>query len=245
MRTVLIDNEPEVLGILQSMIENHFDQLEIIGTANGVTTGLDLINTQNPDLVFLDVEMDDGTGFDLLQNIDKMDFHLIFVTAHDKYAIQAIRYSAIDYLLKPLNIGELRTAIKRVGQTTNTSTQVNHLIDSLSKNESPKKIILKSTESIHVIPIDDILCCEANGSYTTFKTMNHGIILVSGHLKEYEKLLENKSFFRPHHSYLINVHKILRFEKADGGLVIMADETQVPVSTRKKDALLKAIHSLG
>ena len=246
MRTIIIDNEPEIISILSQMIEDLALPLDPCGTANGVREGVKLIESVEPELVFLDVEMDDGTGFDLLRDLEKRTFKLIFITAHNKYAIEAIRYSALDYLLKPLSKYEVKEAVERVMLTGKDEDrqQMTNLVENLG-NDVPNKIVLKSAESIHIVAISSIISCEADGNYTTFYLKDQPKIIVSGTLKEYESLLGKRPFYRPHNSFLINLEEVVRYDKSEGGSIVMSDGSVVPVSTRKKEGFLTALTSLS
>jgi two-component system, LytTR family, response regulator len=247
MRTVVIDNEPEIVGLLLDLIGRHLPQLEVVGTANGVAEGAMLIANQKPELVFLDVEMDDGTGFDLLGKLRHKDFHVIFVTAHSKYAIQAIKMNALDYLLKPVGASDLKEAVEKVVALRNSKIaqpNIQQLIEFLEASNQEKKIVLRSAESIHVVNVKDIIWCAADGSYTSFRIAGEPTLLISGHLKEYERLLEDFKFYRPHNSYLLNLQHVKRFDKADGGKIVMSDDSVLPVSTRKKEQLIQLITSI-
>ncbi|WOK05241.1 LytTR family DNA-binding domain-containing protein [Imperialibacter roseus] len=247
MRTVVIDNEPEIVALLLELIGQYLPQLQVVGTANGVAEAAMLIAKEKPGLVFLDVEMDDGTGFDLLQRLPQRDFQVIFVTAHSKYAIQAIKMNALDYLLKPVSVSDLTEAVEKVLSKMKSSAPqptVQHLIDFLSASNQSRKIVLRSAESIHIVNVADIVWCAAEGSYTSFRVVGEPDLLISGHLKEYERLLEDYKFYRPHNSYLLNLQHVKRFDKADGGKIVMSDDSVLPVSTRKKEQLIQLITSI-
>lgn len=244
MRTVIIDNDRGIVDLLVGMVKEHLPALDVVGTAYGVNEGIKTIGSLKPDLVFLDVEMDDGTGFDLVAGLQERNFHLIFITAHSKYAIQAIKISALDYLLKPINLEELKSAVDRIASKSKLESgkvELQNLLAFLDENNRSKKIVLRSAESINLVNISDILWCAADGSYTKFRILGQPDLLVSGHLKEYEELLIGHKFYRPHNSYLLNLDHVIRFEKSEGGKIIMTDGSMLPVSTRKKEQLIKII----
>ncbi|MCC6817637.1 MAG: response regulator transcription factor [Bacteroidia bacterium] len=247
MKVLLIDNEPAVLDTYKQLIIEHCHGIEQLTTANGVATGLKAIKDFEPDIVFLDVEMDDGTGFDLINQIQNYDFQLIFVTAHDKYAFNAFKISALDYIQKPVDVDELINAFEKAVKSiksNNISRQIEILNQSLNNLHSQEqKIVLKDSKSIYFIQIHDILFCEAESSYTSFTLNNDQKIVVSKPLKEYEIMLEPFGFIRTHHSYLVNSKKIIRLDKTNGGNIILEDGRQIPISQRKWDHVMTILGS--
>ena len=187
--------------------------------------------------------MPDGTGFDLLRKFDSLNFKFVFITAYKEHAIKAFKFSALDYLLKPIDPDDLIETIDRVSKTINetgSNMKLEALLENISsQSNEPKKIVLRTSESIHIVKVTDIIRCESSSNYTYFFLKDGKKLLVSRTLKEYHEMLDSKSFFRPHQSHLININYIDRFEKADGGYLIMKDGSNVPVSFRKKDQLLK------
>jgi two-component system, LytTR family, response regulator len=242
MKILIIDNEIALRHSLKKMIVLLVGTEVDIEEAEGVVEGLHKINVFAPDIVFLDIEMDDGTGFDLLNQVHSPNFQLIFTTAHNQYAIEAFKFSAIDYLLKPISPSALQISINRAktnlkgkdlkGQLEVLMQQVAH------KNEHDKKIVLRDSESMYFIKVADILFCEAEGPYTKFYFSNLAPITISKNLKEFEQMLEPLGFIRTHHSYLANPDKITLYDKTDGGALILEGGQSVPVSQRKKDAVL-------
>ncbi|MES2799076.1 MAG: LytTR family DNA-binding domain-containing protein [Bacteroidota bacterium] len=248
MKVLVIDNEDNIRNGLVNQLKKLSQFVSEVHEAVGVESGLLAINTIHPDVVFLDVEMDDGTGFDLIKRLDKVNFQLIFITAFDKYAVTAFKLSAIDFLLKPIDSDELVVALEKVSealQSKNISQQLDVLKSSLLEMKSAdQKIVLQDNKSIYFVKIADIFNCEAEGSYTTFHLMDGSKILVSKSLKEYEALLETHGFIRTHHSHLVNIKKILRFTKADGGSLILENNQEIPVSQRKKEQVLELLSKL-
>jgi two-component system, LytTR family, response regulator len=245
MKILIIDNEELLRSGLKELINNCSDQLPLIEEADGVASGLQKINQFRPDIVFLDIEMEDGTGFDLLSKIHNPGFQLIFTTAHNQYAIQAFKFSAIDYLLKPIDPEELQKSLNKATANINKSDlsrQLAVMMQQLAaKPEGEKKIVLKDIESTYFIKVNDILFCEAEGTYTKFYFTNNDPILVSKNLKEYEAILEPLGFLRTHHSYLANPTKIKMYDKTDGGALILEGGHSIPVSQRKKDTILSLL----
>jgi len=184
--------------------------------------------------------MGDGTGFDLLNRFDTLDFKVIFVTAYEEFALKAFRFSAVDYLLKPVDADELVEAVKKV--SVQLSQELNKQFTILSESIQSgrlKKIALRDSENIHLINVDDIIHCDSEGNHVRFVVLNENDIIISKQLKEYEELLADSNFFRVHKSYLINLAHAKRFEKADGGFVVMSDESRIPVASRKREQLLE------
>jgi two-component system LytT family response regulator len=248
MKLVLIDNELSIHEVLRNMLSLYCPQVEIIGEAFGVEEGLALLSAVQPDCLFLDVEMDDGTGMDLLRKISDRSFEVVFITAYDHYALDAFKFSALDFLLKPIDPEELVRAIDRVEKNVSNSRlneRLSILENSLkSISSDAQKIVLKDSESIHIIKIAEILYCQAEGSYTRFTIQDGRSLLVSRNLKEYEKLLKPHRFFRSHHSFLVNINQVIRFDRSDGGMLIMPNQDNLPVSNRRKDQLMEILNHL-
>jgi two-component system, LytTR family, response regulator len=248
MKILVIDNETNIREGIVQLIKNFCPFEAQLFEANGVVTGLKSIAEVNPDLLFLDVELDDGTGMDLLSKLSIINFQVIFVTAHNKYAIDAFRFSAIDFLLKPIDSEELIAAFDRVIKHIKNSflqDQFQVMQESLTKiTLKEKKIVLKDSNSIYFVNVTDIIRCESDGQYTEFYIENTKKIVISKSLKEYEEMLESYGFIRPHHSHLININKILRFDKGDGGTLVMQNNDEIPVSHRKKAQILQILDSL-
>ena len=248
LRTLIIDDEPPVRATLQGLLKRTCPQVNVVGEANSVASGIRAIREKSPDLVLLDIKMDDGTGFDLLNHFENINFKIIFVTAYEEFAIQAFEFSAIDYLLKPVNPEKLTEAIKRAAITKQQvfNTQLGALRENLeSPEKSNKKIILKNQESIFLLNVNDIVHCESDGSYTVVETNDNQKIVISRVLKEYDKLLSGSGFLRVHRSHLINLKHIKRFDKLDGGNVIISNGHRIPVSTGGRERLLELFEELG
>jgi two-component system, LytTR family, response regulator len=197
--------------------------------------------------VFLDIQMPEGDGFYLLQQLDEIDFRIIFITAYDQYAIKAIKFSALDYLLKPLKIDDLEAAVERARKSRDTFPEKAR-IDHLRENISPKrnqlnKLALPGLSEVHFVDIASIVRIEAEGNYTHFYTDKTEHFLVTHTLKEYDELLDGHHFFRVHQSHLINLKKVTRYIKGKGGSVVLSDGSTVDVSVRKKEAFLKALNA--
>ena len=247
MKILLVDNEKEVRGLLKDMIASISADAYIVEEAEGVETGVQKINTFQPDVIFLDVEMNDGTGFDLMNRVSNPAFQLVFTTAHNKYAVQAFKCSAIDYLLKPVDFTELENSLQKAAAAisgNSLSKQMAVLMQQLSaKDNSEKQIVLKDSEASYFVKVADILYCEAEGSYTKFYVQNNTPIIISKNLSIYEELLALYGFIRTHHSYLVNPAKIKMYDKADGGTLILDSGHTVPISHRKKDYVMQVLEN--
>ena len=243
LRAVIIDDEAPMRQSLETILKTACPKVKLVAQADGVRTGVEAIKRYHPDLVFLDIKMDDGTGFDLLKQLEPIDFKVIFITAYDQYAVKAFKFSALDYLLKPVDADELAEAVNKAEKLVvrELNTQLSALEDNMAPGDKAgKKIVLRTFESIHLLNTRDIIFCESTeSSYTLFYLMNHGKILVSNRIKEYEEMLVEYGFFRVHRSYLINLRHISRFDKTDGGTVILTDGHKVPVASRKREQLLE------
>lgn len=243
MKILIVDNEAPLRQVLKKMLLHYFEQLEIV-EACGVEEGIKCIIEISPDIVFLDIEMDDGTGFDLLEQTPIQNFQLIFTTAYNQYAIRAFRFSALDYLLKPIDPAllyeSMQKAISRIKER-NIHAQVEVLLHQMRSESKDKKIVLKDTEAAYFVRVTDIICCEAQGPYTRFYVENMQPLIISKNLKEYETLLEPEGFLRIHHSTLVNRSKVIKFNKLDGGTLLLSNGMNMSVSQRKKDYVLKLL----
>jgi two-component system LytT family response regulator len=242
-KAVIIEDIENARIALAHDLQQYCPQIQIIAEADSVKTGIAVLLEKKPDVVFLDIELGDGLGFDILEVISNIDFQVIFTTGLDSYGIKAIKFSALDYLLKPIDPDELVKAVNKLEKSApKKSIQDNiHLLLENLKDIRPanKRIALNSAEKVHMVNISDIIRCESQGSYTIFYLINKEQIVVTRNLKEYENLLEEYSFIRVHHSHLINFAYLKEYVKKDGGYAIMSDNTQVPVSFRKRINLLE------
>ncbi len=247
MKVLIIDDEASVRTGLKLLLERFCIGITAVTEADGVKNGLSKIDTFNPDIVLLDVEMKDGTGFDLMQQVKNPAFELIFITAHNEYAIKAFQFSAIDYLQKPVEPDALQKSISKASVNINNKNlqqQVQVLLQQLNGIQNKdRKIVLKDIENTWFIKISDILYCEAEGTYTRFFLQSKESLLVSKNLKEYEEILEPLGFVRTHHSYLANPDKIKSYDKTAGGALILEGGLTIPVSQRKKDFVLHLLEN--
>ena len=239
IRAIVIDDISEARAVLKADLESYCVNIEVIGEAEGVVSGAKLIKELKPDLIFLDIQMKDGTGFDLLEILPEKNFKLIFTTASDEYAVKAFKFSAVDYLLKPIDPDELMDAVSRVEQQEQPTDRINLLKENF---DQPKRIALNTLEKIHIVEVEEILRCESNINYTMFYFTDGTKLLVTKTLKEFDKLLSDHYFIRVHQSHLVNARFIKEFTKSDG-YIYMKDGTKVPVSTRKKQVLMDMIQN--
>lgn len=245
---VIVDDEKRIRSFLKNVLKLYYPNATVVAEAENIKKAIEAIKAHCPNVVLLDIKMPDGTGFDLLKQLMPLTFKIIFITAHDQFAIQAIRFSALDYLLKPVIPIELVTALQRAEQQLNSETEnskLNVLLNNMNcLTRETKKIALNSHERIQVVNINDIVRCEADGSYTNFILTNKKTILVSHPIKEYDELLVPYGFFRSHNSHLVNLAFVDRLEKRDGGFLIMKDGSNVLVSYRKYSDLVVVLNNL-
>ncbi len=248
IKAIIIDDIELTHRILKGVIGGIFKEISIIGQAYNVKDGVNLLTKKSPDIVFLDINLPDGTGFDILNQIQKHNFKIIFVTAHQEYALNAIKSSAFDFLLKPLDedevISSIQNAIVTIKKDEEQLKIETFISNYTNKNIKEKKIVLKTQESIYVTKISDIIRCESDGNYTMIFLNNQKKILISKTLKEYDELLKEYGFIRVHKSHLINIDNIVKYEKRDTGIIYMTDESKIPVSHRKKELVLNALNNM-
>lgn len=244
LKAIIVDDSIEARKALVTEIEDCCPEIELIGQAEGVVSGAKLIRSINPDLVFLDIQMNDGSGFDLLELIGNITFKVIFTTASDEYAVKAFKYSAVDYLLKPIDPDELVLAVKKA-ERRNQKENLSLLMENAKQANKPvRKLALNTLDKLHIVNISDIVRCESDVNYTQFFFSNGNKLLVTKTLKDFEDLLSEHQFIRVHQSHLVNVNFIKEFVKSDGGYLVMTDKTSVPVSTRKRMAVIEMLNSL-
>ena len=241
-KAVIIDDIPKAISTLIQDLSEYAPNVKVIGTAGSVVEGVKLLHKIKPDLVFLDIELGDGTGFDLLEMLSHPTFKVIFTTGSDAYAIKAFRFSAIDYLLKPIDPDELVAAIKKVESTHLKIHDQTAIFKSQYQNEgNTAKIALSTQDQIKISQIQHINYCKSDGNYTTFHFTDDKALMVSGSIKLFEELLANHGFFRTHQSYLVNLNCIRAYIKTEGGYIEMLDGARIPVSVRKKPILIEQL----
>jgi len=247
LRAVIIDDIEAIRKKNSAIIKATCPNISIVGQAESVESGVKIIQQLSPDLVFLDVEMPDGTGFDLLQRLKPFNFKVIFITGYEDFAIKAFRVSAIDYLLKPLDPDDLMEAVKKVEESLGKEVfemKLNNLFTNLERPKNLQKLILKTADKIYSANIQDVVNCESEKNYTTFNFINSPKLVVSTNLKEYESMLTPFGFFRTHQSHLINMAYFDYFIKTEGGnTIVMKNKTAIPLSVRKKEEFLTLLEN--
>jgi len=237
---VIIDDEQNNIDNLKSLLTKHCNEVEVSGTAMNAKEGREIISLNNPDIVFLDIQMPGETGFELLQSISKYSFEVIFVTAFDQYGIRAVKFAAIDYLLKPINIEELKIAVKKVidkKEKSKQNNQLQNLMELLQENHNEHRIALPSAHEIRYVKPSDIVRCESSNNYTTFYFASGEKLLMSKPIYFYEELLNEYNFIRCHQSHLVNKKFVTRFVKEDSGHLLLNDQMRVPISKSRKEKI--------
>ncbi len=245
IQTLIIDDEKNNRQLISDLLKQHFPNVEVIGEADGVVSGIEAIKQLSPELVLLDIRMEDGDAFDLLNQLGNIDFKIIFITAYEEYALKAIKFSALDYLLKPVILKELKHAIEKAEKQliADLQLQLTELTNNLKPNKK-KRIVLHSAEKLQLIPVQEIIRCEAERNYCMFFLENGKKIMVSSPMKDFVDILSEQGFFRLHKSHLVNLSYVDSYLKADGGYVVLTDGTQLPVALRKKNQLIELFENL-
>ncbi|MBL4755056.1 MAG: response regulator transcription factor [Flavobacteriales bacterium] len=247
IRAIVVEDEPNNRDNLLELLKKYCPGVEVIATAYSGLTGIETILKHQPDLVFLDVEMPDGNGFDVLEKTTSVEFEVVFTTAYDQYALQAFKFCALDYLLKPIDISELIAAIDKVKKLPpehSSSDQFAALAHNFNNAQAQsKKIGLPTRDGLLFVSLTEIIRCESDGPYTTFHLVNDSV-MVSKSIGEYEELLEGFHFYRVHQSHIINLNCVNKYIKGEGGSLIMADDAKIPVSRRKKEHFLSKMEEL-
>jgi len=244
IKAIIVDDEPYSCEALDALLNRYCPDVKVVGICNSGREALQEIKAQKPQLLFLDIEMPQMNGFELLQEIPDHDFDLIFTTSYDQYAIKAIRFSALDYLLKPIDHDELEAAVHKVSgrHQPPSARQLELLIHRLHFPAAQiNKVAFPTLEGLQMVTVDSIISCESDSNYTIVFLKDKQKIVVSRTLKDIEELLEDYPFFRIHHSYLVNLNEINKYVKGEGGYVVMSDGSAVDVSRSKKELLLKTL----
>lgn len=247
LKAIIVEDEKHSQETLRNMLTEFCDGVHIAGMAGTVDEAVALIRKESPDLVFLDIELKSGTGFDVLERVGDMHFKVVFTTAYEHYALRAIKVSSVDYLLKPIDLDELIAAVDKVRsarQEENNRDQWQLLLQSLKGEDYSKRICLSTADGMEFIQTADIVLCEASGSYTKFILRKGASLLVSKHLKEYENMLNPREFMRVHNSYLINLKEVRKFVRSEGGYILMNNDRQVPISPKKREEFIEKMGTL-
>jgi len=248
IKAIVIDDQKNSREVITELLKECFEEIKVVAEAGDVKHSIEEIEKHKPNLLFLDVDLPDGTGFDILKNIDYSNIKVVFITAHQDYAIQAIKFSAFDFILKPFNTSELIKTVRKVldeHTAQNNSLRFESILSNFG-NSLPelKKIVLKTSDRIYLVNIKDITHCEADNNYTIFYLVNGTTIMVSKTIKTYETLLAEHQFMRVHQSHLVNLNYIQHFDKPDGGMLVLSDNSTIPVSHQKRAILLDYFSSL-
>ena len=249
---LLIDDDSNLRTGMKGLLGMYAPDITILGEADSVKAGITAIETHRPDVIFLDIQLGDGTGFDILEQFaqkhGRLSSHVVFITAHEEFALKAFRFSALDYLLKPVDPEELRKVtekIKKVLTTNDSYAHIDLLLENIRKKvDTFKRIALSTSDGIHLFDVSDIIRLESQDNYTKFYIKNSKPVLIAKTLKEYEDMLSPQGFERIHQSHLINLAYLKSYIKKDGGYAVMADNSNLPISQRKKDRLQELLKSL-
>lgn len=249
IRVLIIDDEKHCCDNLQWQLKEYCSEVDVIGVINTAEKGLQQIQQLEPQLVFLDVEMPGMSGFEMLEALPNINFDIIFTTAFNQYAIRAIKFGALDYLLKPIDKDELREAVTKYLNRAhhNSLNQLTALLTHVRKSNdaSFQKIALPTLHGYELVPVGDIILCESSSNYTDIKLNDGRHMVISRTLKDIEELLDRPPFLRVHNSYLVNLDYAIRYVKGEGGYLVLNNDTTVPVSRSKKEELLKFITHLS
>ena len=244
IKTIIVDDEPYCCESLDALLERYCPDVKVAGIFNNGLDALKAIHHQQPDLVFLDVEMPKMNGFEMLEQLPEINFDLVFTTSYDKYALKAIRFSAIDYLLKPVDSEELQKAVQKVIQRSQKpiAQQLEILMQRIHQPSTPiNKIAMPTMEGLQMIPVDSIISCESDSNYTILLLKSNKKLIVSRTLKEIEELLEEHSFVRVHRCYLANLNEVEKYVKGEGGYLVMSDGTSIDVARNKKEMVMQKL----
>lgn len=245
LKCVIVDDENRSINTLKSIIQNYLNEkLTISGVADNAASGFEVIKATQPDIVFLDIEMPRYTGFDMLEMFDEINFQVIFTTGFDQYALAAIKFSALDYLLKPINITEVIQAVEKASQRINqveNARMIKSVVETVKSTQQEARIPLSFNNEIIMVKINEIVFCKASQDYTYVFLTDGKKILVSKNIKHFEQLFSNNLFFRTHHSFLVNKSYIKKFIKGDGGVIQTEFNQEIPVSRRKRADFLEWI----
>lgn len=245
-RSYIVDDEVQAINALQLELKRFEDVIDVVGTANSIAEAVSGINEKKPDLVFLDIRLTDGTGFDVLQKIDNKNVRVIFTTAYSEYAIQAFKFNSLDYLLKPVNNEELSRSINKLtaDNQVDYSLKIQNLLSNVRLKDSDKKIAIPSTDGIHLFELNNILYLNAERNYSKIYFTQEKPLLCAKTLKEFGHILEEMGFLRIHQSYLVNMRNVASYINKDGGYLVMKDKSTVPVSSRKRNEVLSFLKGI-
>jgi two-component system LytT family response regulator len=246
MKAVIIEDEERSRIVLQNLLETYCPEVEVVGTADSVSSGVKVLRLLNPDIVFLDIQIGGGTGFDVLDKMDQVQTAVIFTTAYDQYALKAFKFSAIDYLLKPIDIEELRNAVRKASNSNQSimrQYQIQNLLSHIKNPDEAPVLLVSTIDAVEFIRIQDITRCEAQGAYTQLFLKENKPVMVSKVIKEFEFLLQDYGFFRVHQSHLVNLKEVRKFVKPENYL-LMRDGAQIQLARSRKDEFFNALNKV-
>lgn len=240
---VIVEDEKKARNFLKNLVEEECKEVEVAGEAENVSEAIEVINAHKPDIIFLDIQLGNERSFDILKSINYDEYKILFVTAYQQYAIDAFRFSAVDYLLKPIDPDLLIESVKRLIQKLDEEslkTNLDALVHNLSEDDRrSKKLVLNTMDMVHLVELNEIIWCKSEGNYTRFCLKDQPELMISKTLKEYDTQLSSYGFMRVHKSYLVNLDHLKAFSKKEGGFLIMSDDTKIPVAVRKKEEFMK------
>lgn len=238
IKALIVEDDPMSVELLRDFLEDSNLDIAVVGHCGTVGSAISKINRLNPQIVFLDVELSDGSGFDVLKEIETINFEIIVITSHDKYAMEAVKYSALDYLIKPIKSGDLNTALKKIQRRLGVKSPKASV---KVQNKLANKIAVPTFEGLLFIPIEEVIRIQSDRNYTDFYLTAKRKVVVTRSLKNYEELLGEFGFIRIHHSHMINMNHLVKYIKGVGGYVIMSDQSKVDVSRRKKEDFMEQL----
>lgn len=245
MKFLIIDDEPNSRLFLQEVMLQYFKEWKLLGVCSGVNEGVEAIKRLRPDLVLLDIEIAEGSGFDVINAFEKPDFNIIFISAFERYALKAIKYAALDYILKPIDIEELGSALKKIRLDEDSTHRLNALRENLNSDADNKTIMFPTHKGFRLVAIDDIAYLEANGQYIYIHLIDQQKILATKSLGYYEELLGNRIFFRIHKSYIVNVSKVARVITNPTPKIELVNNLYLDLAFRRKEAFIEKLRGIN
>lgn len=246
MNVIIVDDEVSVRNSIKRVLKELFPDIEIVAEGSNVDEGYNAVINNKPDLLFLDVEMPDGSGFDLINRLIPVDFKVVFITGHQEYALKAIKMSALDFILKPFSEEDIGNAVRKAREAINRDhehSKLQVLKENMEGRKILKRVVLPTADNIHLVSVSDIIRAEASSNYTVFLKSDGQKIMVSRTIKEFDTLLSGSGMLRVHQSHLVNIAYIDKFVKRDGGYLVLKDGTKIPVSQNLKKQVLSAINT--
>lgn len=248
IKAIIIEDEPQLRETNRMLLSENFPNIQVVGEAGTVNESVKLIQELHPQLVLCDIELEDGNCFQVLQKCKPYTFRPVFITAYNQYAIKAIKFSAIDYILKPVNEFEfcdaIQKAIDSIDSQADESAQTENFMSHYQSGNTPKKVVLRTSDAMHIVGLDEILYCKSDNSYTSFFLKDKKEITVSKSIKDFAEMFAEYNFLRPHQSFLVNLQGITKIDKTDGGFIIMENGAEIPISSRRKQVIFEELDRL-